>query len=160
MAATGSSLEKDAHYETSISVDSSPSSSSGVFGPALNIYNRIGQWKEALGLPNPGTVENISKEVKGTFSIRYAPIIAIDLISIGTHLTGAAFDGARADLLKTLSANPMFQVTHFFALGSQTIPPSYNFGALFANQTVRCIGTAVFQNSKFYYNSGYPPRQC
>ena len=35
--------------------------------------------------------------------------------------------------------NPVFQVTHSFALGSQTAPPSYNFGAVFANENVRAL---------------------
>ena len=46
------------------------------------------------------------------------------------------FDGARADLTKSLSMNPVFQVTHTFSLASQTSLPSYNFGAVFANQKV------------------------
>ena len=46
------------------------------------------------------------------------------------------FDGARADLTKALSLTPAFQVTHSFALASQTQLPSYNFGAIFANQKV------------------------
>lgn len=53
-----------------------------------------------------------------------------------THLSNYIFDGARADLTKSLSVNPLFQVTHSFALGSQTLPSSYNFGAIFANQKV------------------------
>jgi mitochondrial import receptor subunit TOM40 len=53
-----------------------------------------------------------------------------------THLSNYIFDGARADLTKSLSADPLFQVTHSFALGSQTLPSSYNFGAIFANQKV------------------------
>lgn len=41
--------------------------------------------------------------------------------------------------------NPMFQVTHSFALGSQTLPSSYNFGAIFATQNVRlgCLFVSV-----------------
>ncbi|EEB87266.1 hypothetical protein MPER_15461, partial [Moniliophthora perniciosa FA553] len=35
-----------------------------------------------------------------------------------------------------MSMNPLFQVTHSFALGSQTAPPSYNFGAIFANEKI------------------------
>ena len=56
---------------------------------------------------------------------------------LGTLLTNFFFDGARADLSKSLSVNPIFQVTHSFALGSQTAAPSYNFGAVFANNNVR-----------------------
>ena len=33
--------------------------------------------------------------------------------------------------------NPLFQVTHSFSLGSQTVPASYNFGVIFANANVR-----------------------
>ena len=53
-----------------------------------------------------------------------------------TLLQNMFFDGFRADLSKSLSMNPVFQVTHSFALGSQTAPPSYNFGAVFANENV------------------------
>ncbi|KAL1944641.1 hypothetical protein VTO73DRAFT_3071 [Trametes versicolor] len=88
------------------------SSSSWPFG---SIYNRFATWRKSLDLPNPGTVENLSKEAKQTL------------------LTNYAFDGARADLSKSLSMNPMFQVTHSFHLGSQTSPPTYHFGAMFAN---------------------------
>ncbi|KAG6818105.1 hypothetical protein H0H87_000009 [Tephrocybe sp. NHM501043] len=86
--------------------------------PFTDVYDRFNQWRTDLGLPHPGTVENLQKEVKAT------------------HLTNYIFDGARADLTKSLSANPLFQVTHSFALGSQTMPSSYNFGAIFANQSI------------------------
>jgi hypothetical protein len=56
-----------------------------------------------------------------------------------THLNNYSFDGARADLTKSLSMNPAFQVTHSFALGSQTSAPSYNFGAVFANNSVSVL---------------------
>lgn len=32
--------------------------------PFSNAYNRFAQWRTDLGLPNPGTVENLQKEVK------------------------------------------------------------------------------------------------
>lgn len=53
-----------------------------------------------------------------------------------THLTNYLFDGARADLSKTVSQNPAFQISHSFALASATKPSSYNFGAVFANAQV------------------------
>jgi hypothetical protein len=53
-----------------------------------------------------------------------------------THLTNFIFDGARADLMKGLSMDPAFQVTHSFQLASQSTPPTYSFGALFANAKV------------------------
>ncbi|KAJ7582689.1 eukaryotic porin-domain-containing protein [Mycena floridula] len=92
-----------------------PSSSAGPFS---KLYNRFSGWRASLGLPSPGTVENLQKEVKST------------------HLTNYIFDGGRADLTKTMSGNPLFQVTHSFALGSQAVAPSYNFGAIFANEKV------------------------
>ncbi|KZT68156.1 hypothetical protein DAEQUDRAFT_812314 [Daedalea quercina L-15889] len=95
----------------------SPSSSSSK-SSAFNVFHRFASWRNSLGLPNPGTVENLQKEVKSTL------------------LTNFFFDGARADLSKSLSVNPIFQVTHSFALGSQTVAPSYNFGAVFANNNV------------------------
>jgi len=92
------------------------------FTPFTNIYSRFDAWRTALDLPNPGTVENMQKEVKTV------------------HLANFAFDGARADLTKVLSVQPAFQVTHSFALGSQTQQPSYNFGALYANQSTYLQG--------------------
>ena len=56
-----------------------------------------------------------------------------------TLLTNYAFDGARADLSKSLSMNPAFNVTHSFNLGSQTAPPAYHFGAMFANDKVQFL---------------------
>ncbi|KZT11315.1 uncharacterized protein LAESUDRAFT_720534 [Laetiporus sulphureus 93-53] len=103
-------------------VDSPPPPAASPFptsgSPFVNLFNRFSAWRKSLDLPNPGTVENLQKEVKTT------------------HLTNFLFDGARADLSKSLSVNPIFQVTHSFALGSQTAPPSYNFGAVFANNSV------------------------
>ncbi|KAJ7774596.1 eukaryotic porin-domain-containing protein [Mycena maculata] len=86
--------------------------------PFFDAYDRFSLWRADLGLPHPGTVENLQKEAKST------------------HLTNFIFDGARADLTKSLSMSPLFQVTHSFALGSQTAPPSYNFGAIFGSTKV------------------------
>ncbi|KAH9842734.1 eukaryotic porin-domain-containing protein [Rhodofomes roseus] len=97
-----------------------PSSSAS---KSSNVFHRIASWRYSLGLPNPGSVENLQKEVKSTL------------------LTNFFFDGGRADLSKSLSVNPIFQVTHSFALGSQTAAPSYNFGAVFANNSVFLQGS-------------------
>jgi len=86
--------------------------------PLTNAWNRYSAWRTGFGLPNPGTVEQLQKEVKATLA------------------TNFMFEGGRADLTKSLSANPAFQVTHSFALGSQAIPSSYNFGAVFANENI------------------------
>ena len=44
------------------SASSSPFAS--VVSPLANVYDRFSQWKAAFGLTNPGTVENLTKEVK------------------------------------------------------------------------------------------------
>lgn len=89
--------------------------------PLVNTYTRFEAWKDSFGLYQPGTAENLTKEIKQT------------------HLTNFLFDGARADLTKGLSLNPAFQVTHSFSLASATAPPMYNFGAIYADNKV---GTA------------------
>lgn len=72
--------------------------------------------RQALGLKNPGTVENISREVlKDVF------------------LTNHTFSGMRADLMKSFSVNPVFQISHAFTMGAQGIPP-YTFSAVFGNE--------------------------
>ncbi|KAG7092469.1 hypothetical protein E1B28_008821 [Marasmius oreades] len=101
---------------SSSSFSPSPSPSSSNSFP-LSLYNRFSKWRSELGLPNPGSVENLQKEVKVV------------------HLTNYAFEGGRADITKSMSMNPLFQVTHSFALGSQNTS-SYNFGAIFANEKV------------------------
>ena len=55
------------------------------------------------------------------------------------HLANWFFDGARADVAKVVSANPAFQLTHSFSLGSSSKPASYNFGAIFANANASLI---------------------
>jgi mitochondrial import receptor subunit TOM40 len=62
-------------HENSLSLGSyteslAPSKSSTlfpVFSPLVNAYSRLSSWRAALGLPNPGTVENLQKEVKSEF---------------------------------------------------------------------------------------------
>jgi mitochondrial import receptor subunit TOM40 len=55
----------------------SPSSRSSYFAPIspfFNAYDRFALWRADLGLPQPGTVENLQKETKGP---RPAPVSAI-----------------------------------------------------------------------------------
>lgn len=61
---------------------------------------------------------------------------------LATLLTNLFFDGMRADLTKAISLTPAFQVTHSFALASQTSLPNYNFGAVFANNAVSIYALA------------------
>lgn len=109
--------------------------------PFFNVYDRFSQWRRDLGLPHPGTVENLQREVKGLWNV-YLYFFSLLLVHylmlywIATHLSNYIFDGARADLTKGFSGNPLFQVTHSFALGSATNPSSYNFGAIFASEKV------------------------
>ncbi|KAI5854928.1 eukaryotic porin/Tom40 [Tricharina praecox] len=71
--------------------------------------------RQALGLKNPGTVENVSREVlKDVF------------------LNNHTFSGMRADLMKSFSMNPVFQISHAFTMGAQGMPP-YTFAAVFGN---------------------------
>ncbi|KAG6850986.1 hypothetical protein H0H93_004473 [Arthromyces matolae] len=136
-------METTSHSEKGVDlpfVPSVPSKSSyfNPISPFTDAFDRFNQWRTDLGLPHPGTVENLQKEVKAT------------------HLTNYIFDGARADLTKSFSGNPLFQVTHSFALGSQTLPSSYNFGAIFANQQIFLQGGVDHEgNVNARFNQGW-----
>lgn len=89
-----------------------------VAGALSNSYNTFQEKREALGLANPGTVENIAREVQRD-----------------VFLNNYTFSGLRADLTKPFSMAPLFQVSHAFSMGSQGLPP-YTFGALFGTNKV------------------------
>ncbi|KAI9741875.1 MAG: translocase of outer mitochondrial membrane [Cirrosporium novae-zelandiae] len=90
-----------------------------IFSAAIrDIYNAFQQRRDALGLSNPGTVENISREVQRDVLV-----------------TNFMFQGLRADLTKAFSISPVFQISHNLSMGSQAMPP-YQFGALFGNPSV------------------------
>ena len=82
-------------------------------------YTSFSERREALGLSNPGTVENIAREVQRD-----------------VFLNNYTFSGLRADLTKAFSISPLFQVSHAFSMGSQGLPP-YTFAALFGTNKVR-----------------------
>lgn len=82
-------------------------------------YLSISDRRDALGLPNPGTVDNIAREVQKD-----------------VFLTNYMFGGLRADLTKAFSVAPLFQVSHAFSMGSQGLPP-YTFAALYGTPRVR-----------------------
>jgi mitochondrial import receptor subunit TOM40 len=82
-------------------------------------YTAFSERREALGLSNPGTVDNIAREVQRD-----------------VFLNNYTFSGLRADLTKSFSLAPFFQVSHAFAMGSQGLPP-YTFAALFGTNKVR-----------------------
>jgi mitochondrial import receptor subunit TOM40 len=51
------------------------------FTPFANVYHRFAQWRTDLNLPNPGTVENLQKEVKGT-SFAFLPTVNADSLAL------------------------------------------------------------------------------
>ena len=81
-------------------------------------YLAFSERREALGLTNPGTFENIAREVQKD-----------------VFLSNFMFTGLRADLTKAFSVAPLFQVSHAFSMGSQGLPP-YTFAALFGTSKV------------------------
>ncbi|KAF1983167.1 hypothetical protein K402DRAFT_339041 [Aulographum hederae CBS 113979] len=83
-----------------------------------DLYNYFSERREALGLSNPGTVDNVAKEVQRD-----------------VFLNNQTFTGLRADLTKTFSASPLFQISHALSMGSQALPP-YNYAALYGSPKV------------------------
>lgn len=79
-----------------------------------SLYSTVVSRRSSLGLPNPGLAENINKEV------------ARDVF-----LTPYFFSGLRADIAKSFSMNPAFQVSHSLSLGSPVLP-NYTFAAFYA----------------------------
>lgn len=77
--------------------------------------------RESLGLTNPGTVDNVAKEVQRD-----------------VFLNNLTFSGLRAELTKAFSVSPMFQVCHSFAQGNQQMPP-YVLMALYGTNRVCMI---------------------
>ncbi|MBE3049374.1 hypothetical protein IMZ48_44120 [Candidatus Bathyarchaeota archaeon] len=82
-----------------------------------DVLNSFTDRRAKLNLPNPGTVESISKEVQR------------DVL-----LQGFMFSGLKADLTKMFSVSPLFQVSHQFAQGERQSP--YNFAALYGTNNV------------------------
>lgn len=94
--------------------------SNSVAAALADTYTSFSERRAALGLSNPGTVENIAREVQRD-----------------VFLNNYTFQGLRADLTKAFSISPLFQVSHAFAMGSQGLPP-YTFAALFGTNKVSC----------------------
>lgn len=88
----------------------------------IDTYRQLNDHRKSLDLVNPGTVENLNKEV-----------------SRDVFLQQYFFTGLRADLNKAFSLNPAFQTSHTFSIGSQSLP-SYAFSALFANDNLFAQG--------------------
>jgi mitochondrial import receptor subunit TOM40 len=88
-------------------------------GDALNSFN---ERRAKLGLSNPGTIENLSKEVQRD-----------------VFLTNSMFTGVRAELTKVFSVAPLFQVSHAFAMGERANP--YTLLTMYGTNKVFCQGT-------------------
>jgi hypothetical protein len=69
-------------------------------------------------LSNPGTVDNIASEVQRS-----------------VFLTNQTFSGLRAELNKSFSIAPLFQISHAFSAGSQMLSP-YTFLGLYGTNNV------------------------
>ncbi|OAP56978.1 hypothetical protein AYL99_09090 [Fonsecaea erecta] len=81
-------------------------------------YSGLSARRKLLGLENPGTVDNIAREVQK------------DVL-----LSNFMFSGLRCDLQKVFSINPLFRLQHGFAMGSQALPP-WQLMALYGNSDV------------------------
>jgi mitochondrial import receptor subunit TOM40 len=86
-----------------------------------DLYVGFHEKRESLGLSNPGTVENISREV-----------------SRDVFLNNSMFTGLRADVTKAFSVSPMFQTSHAFSIGSQGLAP-YTFLATYGTPKVSTL---------------------
>lgn len=96
-------------------------SSNPVFSYLNDVYTNISQHRQSLGLTNPGTVENLTKEVNRD-------------VFLNQHF----FQGLRADLNKSFSFDPAFQTSHAFSIGGD-LPP-YAFSALYARENMFAQG--------------------
>ena len=90
-----------------------------LFNTLRNVYNSLQDRRAALGLPNPGPVENISKEA-----------------TRDVFLNNLMFTGLRAELQTSFSQQPMFQAAHSLAMGGEGSVP-YTFALLYGSPKVR-----------------------
>jgi mitochondrial import receptor subunit TOM40 len=88
-----------------------------------DVYVSFKDRREALGLRNPGSMENIAKEVEKD-----------------VFLNNYTFTGLRADITKMFSGTPLFQLSHALSMGSQALPP-YQFSALYGSPKVFMQGS-------------------
>lgn len=82
-------------------------------------YSSFSERRAALGLPNPGTVDNIAREVQKE-----------------VLLSNFMFTGLRADLTKIFGMSPLFRVSHAFSMGSSGNLPPYAFSAMYGTPKV------------------------
>ncbi|KAK5122053.1 hypothetical protein LTR85_004299 [Meristemomyces frigidus] len=97
-----------------------PQRTNAVLDTVLDTYRSFQDRRAALGLSNPGTVDNIAAEVQRS-----------------VFLTNQTFSGLRAELNKSFSIYPLFQISHAFSAGSQQLSP-YTFLALYGTNNILC----------------------
>lgn len=83
-------------------------------------HTSFSERRALLNLPNPGTVDNIAKEVQKE-----------------VLLSNFMFTGLRADLTKVFGMSPLFRVSHAFSMGSSGNLPPYAFSAMYGSPKVR-----------------------
>ena len=79
---------------------------------------QFSDWRDTLGLQNPGSIEGLHKEVQRD-----------------VFLNQFAFSGMKADLGRSFCANPLFQVQHSFSAGSSQVAP-WSLLSMFATDNV------------------------
>jgi mitochondrial import receptor subunit TOM40 len=82
-----------------------------------DLYQSFSDRRAKLGLSNPGSIENLTRETQR------------DVL-----LNNFMFTGIRAELTKVFGINPLFQVSHQFAMGERLNP--YTFAALYGTSNV------------------------
>ncbi|KAK2739025.1 translocase of outer mitochondrial membrane [Myotisia sp. PD_48] len=86
-------------------------------------YDAFSRKREELGLSNPGTVDNVSREVQK------------DVL-----LSNFMFTGLRADLTKIFGSSPLFRISHAFTMGSQGNLPPYSLSTMFGSSDLLMQG--------------------
>ena len=81
-------------------------------------YVAFSERRKALNLTNPGTVDNIAREIQK------------DVLC-----TNLMFQGLRADFQKVFSFAPLFRIQHGFQMGPN-VPSPYNLMALYGTSKV------------------------
>ena len=106
----------------------SRSSFNSILGPLFHnsltfalrdVYRSFNDRRATLGLSNPGSVEDVSKEV-----------------TRDVFLKNLMFGGFRAEFTKAFSSAPLFQTAHSMAMGGNGGMPPYNFAALYGSPKV------------------------
>jgi len=111
------------------------------FADAMNSFS---ERRAKLGLPNPGTVENLAREVQNNTLIQ----------------PGYMFSGVKGEITKIFSTSPYFQVSHQFSMEERNSP--YTFSTLYGTNKVRrdTPNTTLFCSSaaNMVPRAGFPPR--